>query len=160
VFERHDGFFARPDWRGTRSSSAAPTRSRRVPFDSHGRLAPILKRRASLRPNAYVFGSAEGEFVASFKTVWNRCCRSRTDTTRSRPSLELASDREKPREIDFPWYDLRREGARRLLADSVDIRVVQSIRGRSDIKTKKRYLNTPTRSCGRHLRVCRNAVGI
>jgi hypothetical protein len=30
----------------------------------------ILKRRASLGPNAYVFGSPAGEFVANFKTAW------------------------------------------------------------------------------------------
>jgi len=41
-----------------------------VPFDAHGRLAPILRRRAALGPTAYVFGGPEGEYHDSFKTAW------------------------------------------------------------------------------------------
>jgi integrase len=46
------------------------TENRRVPFDPQGRLAPILKRRATLGPQAFVFGSSSGEFQESFKTAW------------------------------------------------------------------------------------------
>jgi integrase len=46
---------------------AKDAENRRIPFDPQGRLAPILKRRASLGPNAYVFGSPAGEFVANFR---------------------------------------------------------------------------------------------
>ena len=53
-----------------RGANAKDSENRCIPFDAHGRLAPILKRRAALGPNAYVFGSAEGEFVGSFKTAW------------------------------------------------------------------------------------------
>jgi integrase len=35
----------------------------RIPFDPQGRMAPIHKRRASLGPNAYGFGSPPAEFV-------------------------------------------------------------------------------------------------
>src|SRR5207245_1289374 len=44
--------------------------NRRIPFDPEGRLAPILNRRKSLGPNAFVFDSPAGEYVDSFKTAW------------------------------------------------------------------------------------------
>ena len=51
-------------------SNAKDAENRRIPFDPHGRLAPILKRRSALGPNAFVFGSSSGEFLKSFKTAW------------------------------------------------------------------------------------------
>jgi integrase len=53
-----------------RGINAKDQETRRVPFDPQGRLAPILKRRAALGPSAFVFGSPDGEFQASFKTAW------------------------------------------------------------------------------------------
>jgi len=49
---------------------AKDAENRRIPFDPQGRLAPILKRRASLGQSAFVFGSPAGEYVDSFKTAW------------------------------------------------------------------------------------------
>jgi hypothetical protein len=43
--------------------------NRRIPADPQGRLAPILKRRKSFGPSAFVFGSPAGEDVDSFKTA-------------------------------------------------------------------------------------------
>jgi integrase len=124
-----------------RGATAKDSENRRIPFDPHGRLAPILKRRAALGPNAYVFGSADGEFVASFKTAWESLLlvANAYDTKRAKPGARV--DRAKLREIDLHWHDMRHEGACRLLADGVDIRVVQLILGHSDIKTTQRYLN-------------------
>jgi integrase len=115
--------------------------NRRIPFDPHGRLAAILKRRAKLGPSAYVFGSSDGEFQESFKTAWESLLlvANGHDTRRQRPGVRV--DREKLHEIDLHWHDLRREGACRLLMDGVDIRIIQLMLGHSDVKTTQRYLN-------------------
>jgi integrase len=124
-----------------RGATAKDSENRRIPFDPNGRLAPILKRRKELGPRKYVFGSPDGEFVASFKTAWESLLlvANGHETKRTKPGARV--DREKLREIDLHWHDLRHEGACRLLADGVDIRVVQLILGHSDIKTTQRYLN-------------------
>lgn len=49
---------------------AKDSENRRAPFDPHGRLAPVLRRRAKLGASAFVFGSAMGEYQDSFKTAW------------------------------------------------------------------------------------------
>lgn len=88
-----------------------------------------------------MFGSEDGELIASFKTAWESLLlvANGHDTKRAKPGARV--DRAKLREIDLHWHDLRHEGACRLLADGVDIRVVQLILGHSDIKTTQRYLN-------------------
>ncbi len=88
-----------------------------------------------------MFGSTDGEFLASFKTAWESLLlvANGHDTKRTKPGARV--DRAKLREIDLHWHDMRHEGACRLLADGVDIRVVQLILGHSDIKTTQRYLN-------------------
>jgi integrase len=120
---------------------AKDAENRRIPFDSQGRLAPVLKRRASLGPNAYVFGSPAGEFVANFKTAWESLLliANGHDTKRAKSCARV--DRAKLRQIDLHWHDLRHEGACRLLAEHVDIRTIQRMLGHADIKPTQRYLN-------------------
>ena len=115
--------------------------NRRIPFDPDGRLAAILRRRAKLGPNAFVFGTENGQFVGSFKTAWESLLliANGHHTKRSKPGARV--DRAKLRQIDLHWHDLRHEGACRLLADGVDIRIIQLMLGHASVQQTQRYLN-------------------
>ena len=69
--------------------------NRRIPFDPDGRLAAILRRRAKLGPNAFVFGTENGQFVGSTSPAsrrpGSRCSSSPTVTTPNARNQVLAS---------------------------------------------------------------------
>lgn len=133
------------DWErhqiGIPGAHAKDAENRRVPFDPQGRLAPVLKRRAKLAASAFVFGGPEGEYQDSFKIAWESLLLQANGHDSARAKRGARVDREKLRQIDLHWHDLRHEGACRLLADGVDIRTIQLMLGHADIKQTQRYLN-------------------
>jgi integrase/recombinase XerD len=135
----------RVDWEthtiGIPGHTTKDKENRRIPFDPNGRLAAVLQRRCKLGPNAFVFGTANGEYVGSFKTAWESLLllANGHETKRVRPGARV--DRAKLRQIDLHWHDLRHEGACRLLADGVDIRIIQLMLGHASVQQTQRYLN-------------------
>ena len=55
--------------------------------------------------------------------------------------------------IDLRWHDLRHEGACRLLADGVDIRIIRLMLGHASIQQTQRYLNVTDEELRRGLEV-------
>ncbi len=55
---------------GIPGATAKDKENRRIPFNPEGRLTAILERRAKLGPQAYVFGSATGEYQSELQTAW------------------------------------------------------------------------------------------
>src|SRR5688572_22456216 len=84
-----------------RGAIAKDAENRRVPFDPHGRLTPILKRRATLGLQAFVFGTSDGEFQESFKTAWESLLLVAYghETRRAQPGTRV--NREKLQQIDL-----------------------------------------------------------
>jgi integrase/recombinase XerD len=127
--------------------------NRRIPFDPNGRLAAVLKRRGALGPDAFVFGTEDGQHVRSFKTAWESLLllANGHDCKRAKPGARV--DRAKLRRIDLHWHDLRHEGACRLLADGVDIRIIQLMLGHASVQQTQRYLNVTDEELRRGLEI-------
>jgi hypothetical protein len=79
---------------------------------------------------------------------------------RSKPGrVRSAMNREQLEQIDLRWHDLRDEGACRLLADGVDIRIIQLMLGHASIQQTQRYLNVTDEELRRGLEVSWNNKG-
>jgi integrase len=144
---------------GIPGATAKDRENRRIPFNPDGRLAAILKRRRTLGPDAYVFGTANGEYQSELQTGWETL-RLLAHGIEPRPSRTGAAwNREQLRKIDLRWHDLRHEGACRLLADGVDIRIIQLMLGHASIQQTQRYLNVTDEELRRGLEVSWNNKG-
>jgi integrase len=127
--------------------------NRRIPFNPKGRVAAILERRAALGSDAFVFGSVNGAHQPNIQTAWETL-RLLANDIEPEPGRESTQwNREQLERIDLRWHDLRHEGACRLLADGVDIRIVQLMRGHASIQQTQRYLNVTDEELRRGLEV-------
>ena len=127
--------------------------NRRVPFNPEGRLAAILKRRGTLGPDAFVFGAEDGSYQPNIQTAWETL-KLLAYGYEPKPGRTGADwNREQLQRIDLRWHDLRHEGACRLLADGVDIRIIQLMLGHASIQQTQRYLNVTDEELRRGLEV-------
>jgi integrase len=138
---------------GIPGATAKDKENRRIPFNPKGRLAAILNRRSELGPDGYVFGSANGSHQPNIQTAWETL-RLLASGIEPKPGREGAQwNREQLERIDLRWHDLRHEGACRLLADRVDIRIIQLMLGHASIQQTQRYLNVTDEELRRGLEV-------
>jgi integrase len=144
---------------GIPGATAKDKENRRIPFNPEGRLAAILHRRATLAPDAYVFGTQVGAYQPDIQTAWDTL-RLLAHGIEPRGGREGADwNREQLRRVDLRWHDLRHEGACRLLADSVDIRIIQLMLGHASIQQTQRYLNVTDEELRKGLEVSWNNKG-
>jgi integrase len=126
---------------GIPGATAKDKENRRIPFNPNGRLAAILKRRATLGPEAFVFGSTHGTYQPTIQTAWETLKLLAIGLEPRVGDEGVKGNQEQLRRIDLRWHDLRHEGACRLLADGVDIRIIQLMLGHASIQQTQRYLN-------------------
>jgi integrase len=126
---------------GIPGQTAKDRENRRIPFDPEGRLAAILERRAKLGADAFVFGSEAGEYQENFQSAWDTLRLLAYGIEPRRIRGGTGWNQEQLRNIDLHWHDLRHEGASRLLADGVDIRIIQLMLGHASVQQTQRYLN-------------------
>jgi integrase len=138
---------------GIPGATAKDRENRRIPFNPKGRLAAILKRRVALGPDAYVFGSTNGVYQPTIQTAWEtlKILANGLEPRSGKEGVEW--NQQQLRRIDLRWHDLRHEGACRLLADGVDIRIIQLMLGHASIQQTQRYLNVTDEELRRGLEV-------
>jgi integrase len=138
---------------GIPGATAKDKENRRIPFNPNGRLTAILQRRSELGPEAYVFGSANGTYQPNIQTAWETLRLLAYGIEPKSGKEGVAWNQEQVRTIDLRWHDLRHEGACRLLADGVDIRIIQLMLGHASIQQTQRYLNVTDEELRRGLEV-------
>ncbi len=131
--------------------------ARVIPFEAGSRLEKLLRRRAFLGPDAYVFGEATtGAYVASLKSAWGtlRLLANGIEPTQGE-SGKRVSKRKALAEIDLHWHDLRHEALSRLADDGVPVHELQLLAGHASITTTQRYMNARASSLAESMRQAR-----
>jgi integrase len=92
---------------GIPGATAKDKENRRIPFNPNGRLAAILKRRAALGPEAYVFGSTHGAHQPTIQTAWETLKLLANGIDVKAGIDGVKENQEQLRRIDLRWHDLR-----------------------------------------------------
>ena len=131
--------------------------ARVIPFERGSRLEEVLRRRAFLGPEAYVFGHAKtGEYVGSFRSAWETLLllsHGVEPATLARGKRRL--EREAFRKINLHWHDLRHEALSRLADEGVTVHELQLVDGHANITTTQRDMNARANSLAESMRHAR-----
>jgi integrase len=131
--------------------------ARVIPFERGSRLEEVLRRRAFLGPDAYIFGHAKtGEYLGSFRSAWETLLllsHGIEPAARSRGQRRL--EREALRRINLHWHDIRHEALSRLADEGVPVHELQLLAGHANITTTQRYMNARANSLAESMRQAR-----
>jgi integrase len=129
-----------------------------IPFEPGSRLEKLLRRRAFLGPDAYVFGNATtGEYVGSFRSAWETLLLLANDIEPTRQARgRRVANRDVLERIDLHWHDLRHEALSRLADDGVPVHELQLLAGHASITTTQRYMNARANSLAESMRKARD----
>jgi len=122
--------------------------ARIIPFEQGSRLEKLLRRRAFLGQDAYVFGEAtDGQRVATFRSAWETLLllASGIEPTRRGRGQRLSNRGDLAR-IDLHWHDLRHEALSRLADEGVPVHELQMLAGHASIATTQRSMNARANS--------------
>jgi integrase len=100
-----------------------------------------------------LLGSINGEHQPTIQTAWETLRLLAHGITPKAGKEGSDWNAERLRRIDLRWHDLRHEGACRLPADGVDIRIIQLMLGHASSQQTQRYLNVTDEELRRGLEV-------
>lgn len=129
-----------------------------IPFEPGSRLEKLLRRRAFLGPDAFVFGHATtGEYAGSFRSAWETLLLLANDIEPTRHARgQRVANRDVLARLDLHWHDLRHEALSRLADDGVPVHELQLLAGHASITTTQRYMNARANSLAESMRRARD----
>ena len=144
---------------GIPGATAKDKENRRIPFNPEvdSRQSSDAGRRSDRRPTCSE--RRPGRTSRTSRRPGRRFGCSLMASNRSPAETGAEWNREQLQRIDLRWHDLRHEGACRLLADGVDIRIIQLMLGHASIQQTQRYLNVTDEELRRGLEVSWNNKG-